>query len=428
MLISGVRLFASASVALLCSAAAVQAQSLVNWKTQNAAAAQRAAATTLSDQQLEAIEKTAVPMEKINPAAANTASSPITLGGRARGPMPIVAMGRAGPPVKGALGELPPADLGKGGSSSGDGRNTMGNIVPQDYGVGNLNTVFHYNDYLNDTLSLAKGKVYPYNAVGKFIFQINTGQWAYCTATMISASLAVTAGHCVHAGSGGANGWNLQGHFFPGHYGCCYNFNGPTMTGTNPYKSAPVLDMWTYTCWTNSGALDTGCDIAIIVLASQNYKGGKAKLDLKKQLGLLTGWLGACLENCRQNDWFLTQVGYPGNYYSGDNQTISQHLEVCCGGGWGNDFRYGTGMRGGSSGGPHISNIGAILDSASSGQWPFRNIIFAVTSWGYINDTIKIQGSAPLANPANGNSFRPLWNAACGSAQSYYGPSTCSTL
>ena len=86
-------------------------------------------------------------------------------------------------------------------------------------------------------------------------------------------------------------------------------------------------------------------------------------------------------------------------------------------------------MQGGSSGGPHVANIGALVDTSSSqGQWPYRNIVFGVTSWGYNDQTLKIQGASPLTGPSNSNNFTGMYNLACTRAKALHGAASCSLL
>ena len=86
-------------------------------------------------------------------------------------------------------------------------------------------------------------------------------------------------------------------------------------------------------------------------------------------------------------------------------------------------------MQGGSSGGPHVANIGEISDSSSNkGQWANRNVVFAVTSWGYIDESLKIQGASTLSGPNNSNNFKQLYNSACNVSRSLHGSGSCSLL
>lgn len=276
-------------------------------------------------------------------------------------------------------------------------------IAPLDYGVGNLNSIYHYTDKL---VEAAQTRTANYRPTGWFQFVAAGGGSFRCTAELISKSIAVTAGHCVHDGGNGNAGWIRSGSFSP-----AYN------NGSRPYGSANVDTMVTTNGWFNVGALDAGYDVGLIVL-------GK-KVGTSQEIGTATGWYGFCNTNCLQPYWYLTQLGYPGNYYSGARMTEGQHLERSDS----RDFIYGSGMEGGSSGGGHIANHGALSGTAgSTGQWPFRNVVFAVTSWGYTDRTLKIQGASSLTGPNNSNNFRTMFNSACNRARQLHGNATCSLI
>jgi V8-like Glu-specific endopeptidase len=276
-------------------------------------------------------------------------------------------------------------------------------ITPQDYGVGNLNTVYHYTDKL---VEAAQTRTANYRPTGWLQFVAAGGGSFRCTAELISRSIAVTAGHCVHDGGNGNAGWIRSGSFSP-----AYN------NGNRPYGSANVDTMVTTNGWFGTGALDAGYDVGLIVL-------GK-RVGTNQEIGAATGWYGFCTSNCLQPYWYNTQLGYPGNYYSGQRMTEGQHLERSDS----RDYIYGSGMEGGSSGGGHIANHGALQGSAgSAGQWAFRNIVFAVTSWGYLDRTLKIQGASSLSGPSNSNNFRAMFNAACNRARQLHGNATCSLI
>jgi len=364
------------------------------------------ATKTLSHAQLREIIKIAKPMEKVHrPSGVN-------------GPSRIPVAGAPLPAPATVAGDRGPADgAGRMDDGGGSGVGRQGGQAPQNYGSGNLNTIFHYNDYLIPRILL---KTFPYRATGFFLFQQNGG-WFICSAALISNSILLTAGHCVHSGNNSASGWNTDGYYYPG----SENENGGG-TPYEPYGWAQASSFATWTCWFANGDLDQGCDVGVVVLKKAN--------GTTKEMGKLTGWYGFCVLNCRQNFWFFTQLGYPGNYYGANQMTTSQHLATPStnnplGGGTGLDYIWGSGMRGGSSGGPHVSNIGDISDSASDpGQWTFRNIIFHTTSWGYISEAWKIQGGSPLSQAGGTNGFKPLYNLACNGARALHGRRSCTPL
>lgn len=274
---------------------------------------------------------------------------------------------------------------------------------PENYGQNKKNTIYHYNDYLQEPYP---AKYYPQRAVGYFYFKASNNKWYHCTAALIKRSILVTAGHCVHDGGNKGAGWIKSAKFYPARSGNTY-----------PYGYCTVRRVYTTSGWYNNGQLDKGYDVGLAVC---NKRKGTSK-----EMGQYTGYFGFCYSNCLQKYWFMTQIGYPGNYYSGTYMTVSQHLEKSDG----YDYRYGTGMEGGSSGGPHVSNIGRISDSSSNkGYYTSRNIIFDVTSWGYTSHNPKIQGASPLSGRNNANNFKGMYNTACTYARRVHGTSSCGLL
>ncbi|MCL4675163.1 MAG: hypothetical protein KJZ59_03850, partial [Pararhodobacter sp.] len=178
--------------------------------------------------------------------------------------------------------------------------------------------------------------------------------------------------------------------------------------------------------WFRYGEIGQGEDVAM-ALCGRLY-GGTITASRNQFPGQYLGWFGFCVEGCDMDYNFLTQIGYPGNYYGGNQMTISQHLsETALSGG--PDYVYGTGMRGGSSGGPHVQNIGWINDSAFPGYNTARNIVFAVTSWGYVFDTYKIQGASPLNGGWNNpNDVRGMFNGLCQTSRNWFGGWTCQDI
>lgn len=278
-------------------------------------------------------------------------------------------------------------------------------LRPPNYGSGNLNTVYHYSDYL---VSNKLRKQYPYRATGYFFFTQNGGNF-YCTGSLIAPSILLVAGHCVHAGNNSNSGWDTAGYYYPA---------SSDFGSYAPYDYATAYAYWTWTSWYQTGALDQGYDVGLVIL---NNRVNATKSD---EIGRYTGWLGFCTGSCLQTYWFLSQLGYPGNYYGGNNLTEGQHLYVSDS----RDYIWGSGMQGGSSGGPHIANIGDLSDSSSdAGQWPYRNIVFAPTSWGYTDPQYKIQGGSALTGPGNAYDFiHNLFNQACTQSRALHGSGSCS--
>jgi V8-like Glu-specific endopeptidase len=280
--------------------------------------------------------------------------------------------------------------------------------IAMDYGLGNQNTIYHYSDSLVDVSTVNQ---YPIRPTGWFVFTTASGASARCTAQLISRSVGVTAGHCVHQGGDKAGiardkGWVANATFIPAY-----------TNGTAPFGSASVTYLTTTSGWYNTGALDQGYDVGVFTLAKRS---GTAV-----EMGDYTGYYGFCMTNCLQNFWYNTQLGYPGNYYNGVYMTRGEHLEQSDS----RDFVFGSGMEGGSSGGAHIANLGYLnSNDGSNGQWPYRNIIMAVTSWGYTDRTLKLQGASSLSGPNDSNNFRGMYNQACTVARQLHGTGSCSLL
>lgn len=326
---------------------------------------------------------------------------------------PVVSQGHAGRTTRVRLDE---ADY-RGAASAA----SSPEIEAQNFGFQQLNTMFHYNDYREFPRPL----FYPERSIGKLLFRpagAGANEWYSCTATLINNNILLTAGHCVYEGGTGDNtGWNQEGIFVPAYSG---EDNGEN--GTFGYCR---VRRWSTTSgWFNEGALNQAYDIGLALCG--RIEGATATAYNRTNPGASLGYLSFCYSNCRRPFWFLSQFGYPANYYFGEEMTVSQHLEVSGDNNptGGLDYFYGTGMRGGSSGGPHISNVGEIQDSASSGQFARRNVVFAVTSWGYVDDRWKLQGSTPLTGANNEIDFRAMFNQMCGISRRVIGRRSCRNI
>jgi V8-like Glu-specific endopeptidase len=301
-----------------------------------------------------------------------------------RASAPVVLPGHEGGPV---LPSKAPAPVGD-------------EITSQNYGSRQLLTLNHYSDNL---VPPAITSTYPYRTTGWFTFTDHEDNNFRCSAALISRSILLTAGHCVHKGGGGRRFWIKEGTFYPAFA------NGPS-----EYGSATAAAFFTTTGWFRVGELDQGYDVALVVLNKRS--------DTLTEIGTQTGTLSVCLENCLQPFWQNTQLGYPGNYYEGLYLTEGRHIEYSDS----RDYRSGSGMEGGSSGGPHIANIGSLQDSSDNkGRYTRRNIVFAVTSWGFTDATIKIQGHSSTSGPNNSNDFKTMYNSACNKARELHGSSSC---
>jgi V8-like Glu-specific endopeptidase len=405
----------SAGLALAVLAGAAQAQVFSPLTS-----AQRGPMTAA---QLEQVAATAIPMENLLTDSPFTggAASPAALGGAASVPIgqsvvrvaaPVISQGNAGPVESGMTRSMSFSTL---EDLTGTAPQGSGAVAPQNYGNGNLNTIYHYNDYLQFPFPATYA---PYRQAGQLLFQAADGGWYTCTAALIQRTILITAGHCVHDGENGVNGWNRDGYFYP-----AYAQNYPR---TNQYYGwCQTVRYATTDGWFNNGSIQQGYDVAMAI-CGRLWQGSNTAV--RGQFpGVALGWFGFCYENCTMGYNFLTQIGYPANYYDGGQMTISQHIEETALSG-GPDYLYGTGMRGGSSGGPHIQNIGEIRDSAFAGYNTARNIIYAVTSWGYVSDIYKVQGASPISGPGNTNNAQAMFNGLCQNSRNWFGAWTCQFL
>jgi|GEM_PF-3043250 len=289
-------------------------------------------------------------------------------------------------------------------------------IAPQNFGQGNQDSIYHYNDYQQVPAPIWYA---PYRQTGRYLFQAADGLWYTCTAALINQAILLTAGHCVHDGNGTTEGWNLDGYFYPA-FSNRYDDNNQRYGRCQTSYYSTTFD------WYTNGAIQQGSDVAMALCG--RLQDGAWNFAQNRLPGEVLGYYGFCYENCVSGYNFLTQLGYPSNYHNGRQMTVSQHLEETSLTG-GADFLYGTGMRGGSSGGPHIQNIGNLWDhSTDVGQVTYRNTIFAVTSWGYVSESIKLQGSSPISGVNNANGAASMYNLICEQSRNLFGSGTCDLL
>lgn len=382
-------------------------------------------ATAMSTERYAEIEANATPIEQIATARPNleaTVSLAPALTQRAfGGGEPAIRGPHRGRPIRYTIDEREQRSReGGGGEVRGGvrggvfGVESQAQVAPQNYGQGNLNTIFHYNDYLQ-----FPSPVYyePYRSAGKLFFTFNGTSWYSCTAALIDRAILVTAGHCVHQGGNGQAGFIQRGYFVPSYM---------ARDGSSQrYGRCDILRTSTTAAWANEGRIQNGYDVATALCGrTHSARWGAFNNYL---MGGRMGHFGFCYQNCRMDYQFLTQIGYPGNYYGGGLMTVGQHLETTATGT--SDYIHGSGMRGGSSGGPHVSNIGVIYDtSTSQGQLATRNVIYAVTSWGYTSHDFKIQGASPLSGVNNSNNFRVMFNQMCWGSRHTYGAWSCNPL
>ncbi len=243
-------------------------------------------------------------------------------------------------------------------------------------------------------------KEYPFSASGKLYFNIGTSTFV-CSASLIKPGIIVTAAHCV-AGYGTSTFYRnwvyvpaLTDRFTP----------------NAPYGIYGVTGAAVMTSWING---TDGCnvvcpnDVAVLVAAPLNGKYPGARTGF-----LAYGWNNFGFTSfAGLNATEITQLGYPVGLSKGLNMMRTDSLGyTITDAEWFNNIQIGSRMTGGSSGGPWIINFGIdpIATPDVPGLGAKKNVVVAVTSWGYVSPNPKVQGASPFTS---GN-IVPLVNTFC---------------
>ena len=177
-------------------------------------------------------------------------------------------------------------------------------------------------------------KKFPFRAVGKLFFTQNGVNYV-CSASSIGGYAIITAGHCVHAGSGGAGGWSSNVVFVP-----AYN------NGNAPFGQWIGAFSWVQAAWMNSR--DFGSDIGGVVLQPL---GG---LKLSQRVGAF----GFAWNGSPGKHWF--SLGYPQAAPFDGKKMFACAASYAYGDGAfaPNPSGMGCDMTGGCSGGPWVWQLG----------------------------------------------------------------------
>jgi|CXWL01.1.fsa_nt_gi V8-like Glu-specific endopeptidase len=228
---------------------------------------------------------------------------------------------------------------------------------------------------------------YPYLPTGKLYFSIGNDDYV-CSASVIRKRIIVTAGHCVHEGSGGQSGFHDNFLFVPALRGNVAPY------GTWDWNYVVVTGTWT----SGDGAVPNGADYAVIETVDRSISGAL------KKIGDVTGTYGWATGKLNPNH--VTILGYPQGFDSGTilhevNTGFKKAKAPTC-------AEYGSDMTGGSSGGPWVQNFGYLATGQSDSAGTSRNQVVGITSYGYTNAGIKLQGSS-----IPDSRFTSIINTAC---------------
>lgn len=215
---------------------------------------------------------------------------------------------------------------------------------------------------------------YPYRTVGKLFFTIPGDGDYVCSASVLRPRILLTAGHCVHKGSGGTKGFYTNWKFVPAY-----------RDGDAPFQTWNFTYVATTSTWaTGSGIVPNAADYGMLELEDRNFNGKILKI------GSVTGYLGYQTLSLIPNHLHL--LGYPCNFDDCEQMhqvTAQSAIAVSP-----NNVEYGSDMRGGSSGGPWVQNFGQFSMGQDGGLNSGINRIVAVTSYGYMNYDPKAQGAS----------------------------------
>lgn len=239
-------------------------------------------------------------------------------------------------------------------------------------------------------------RTYPWATIGKLFFVDAQGRNSWCSASVVSQRLLLTAGHCLYDQGQGV--FHTQFTFYPAYDG--------TKKPVSPYckwawKRAIVPAEWAFGPWPSSH------DFGLVQLRDKACKGQP-----RNTIGQWVGWLGWATNTLIGNH--ITEMGYPANLDGGSvmQQTNSEVRARDFGNPIGVVGEIGSAQSGGSSGGPWVQNFGV----APSGLVPIGSNLFteplsvvAVKSYGDGNHNAWQYGGASILNSV----FVEIWDTAC---------------
>jgi V8-like Glu-specific endopeptidase len=217
--------------------------------------------------------------------------------------------------------------------------------------------------------SHAEGRVFYRNPVDGRNYSCSAG-----TVNSGKKRLVVTAGHCVHGGSG--QQWMQNWSFYPG-----YQF------GQGPAGIFPAYQLWTKNGWINNS--DRHYDYAIAI--TQTNGAGQRVVDR-------VGGNGLTVNPGRP---FVTAIAYPSNFQNNEQQAFCQ-VTLSRRSIFNSDQQLNCDMRFGASGGPWLRDYS---DATTLG--------YIVSNQSY---SLNADGSGPEYGPYYDGDTTSLYNAAEGAS------------
>lgn len=293
---------------------------------------------------------------------------------------------------------------------------------PRTQAYGTLSHPFTTKGAYANKIQGAPTNLFPYRTTGKLYMQFGSSLFV-CTASVINKGLLVTAAHCIQNYGDGASGAATRVYFQPARHGSV----APHTLRFGQWEATSWIVPSVYfngtdTCTTTGVVCEN--DIAIVTMATgPSPHTGKEIAQVVGRYGVYTnnaGYTNFLGEMATQ----ITQLGYPAAFDSGLKmiRTDSMGYQAAP-----KNVIIGSAQTGGSSGGPWLMNFGQDpVTSTSTPSFSLRNRVVAVTSWGYVSDTLKVQGASRFSHnnafPAPGpTNFKSLLDTACAAA-----PTKCS--
>lgn len=284
---------------------------------------------------------------------------------------------------------------------------TGGGVASQAYGTG----AFPFTTKRSGSWALGPnagvdGPVtnYPWRATGKLWARFGSN-WFVCTASLVKPGVLITAAHCIHNYGRGAAGLTNLVYWYPAQYG-----------GTFPYGIYRYVGLFLPTAYFNgtdtcdNAAIGIVCsnDLAVVILWANNQA---LAVDNQARAGNVVGWYGygwngySHVTSPYLGNRFaaqLTQLGYPQAVDSGVRQIRTDSAGVYSADSTGvtsgtlEQTTWGSAQTGGSSGGPELVNFGTppVHNAGSSEGTAAGQAVVGVTSWGFTNINVKVQGAS----------------------------------